>query len=214
GRNDNQVKLRGFRIELGEIETQLLACEEIKAAVVQVTSDNSQIQQLVAYVIVEDQFSGQGVQLQSHFKAALAQMLPEYMIPGIFMFLDLFPQTPNGKLDVQALPQPQSSVDISDYSEPETDTEQQLAQIWSTLLKVDVGMIGQRANFFDMGGHSLLLMRLVGEIKTRFAVELQIRDIFELSTLSAIAGAVDEALIKLGFEPLLGDDDGKEEILI
>ena len=150
---------------------------------------------LVAYVAA---FAGMGAspkQLSAELRDMLELVLPEYMVPAAIMVLDALPVMANGKLDRHGLPAPelaQGEASLAEYVVPATATECALAELWATLLRNDGGQIGLKSNFFDLGGHSLLLMRLVSEIKSRFQVDLSLREVFELSTLGRLAQRVDE----------------------
>ncbi|MBV6325519.1 MupA/Atu3671 family FMN-dependent luciferase-like monooxygenase [Duganella violaceipulchra] len=195
GRIDAQVKLRGFRIEPGEIEAQLLLHPDVKSAacVARPLADGELA--LVAYVAA---FAGMGAspkQLSAELRDMLELVLPEYMVPAAIMVLDALPVMANGKLDRQALPAPalaQGEARMAEYVAPATATERALAELWAALLRSDGARIGLKSNFFDLGGHSLLLMRLVSEIKARFEVDLSLREVFELSTLGRLAQRVDQ----------------------
>ncbi|MES2316844.1 MAG: amino acid adenylation domain-containing protein [Pseudomonadota bacterium] len=188
GRIDNQVKLRGFRIELGEIEARLMQHPHVSAAAVTVREFGANDQRLLAYVAAAGAEHGP---LAEQLKAQLARELPEYMVPSAFVVLDALPQTANGKLDRNALPAPQAAAIGPIRITPSTPTERAMAQLWASLLKVEPAQIGAEANFFDLGGHSLLLMRLAAEIKSRFQVELSIREVFELPSLAQLSERVD-----------------------
>ncbi|MFI5406904.1 MAG: amino acid adenylation domain-containing protein, partial [Nitrososphaerales archaeon] len=154
GRIDNQVKIRGFRIELGEIDAVLTEHPAISQALVIADEDKSGDKRLVAYVVKRDNINL--ATLQSFIK----EKLPDYMVPSVFMFLDLLPLTPNGKIDRNALPKPELVRDINEsFLTPTTATEKQIAEIWQSLLSVNV--ISVNDNFFDLGGHSLLSIKAI-----------------------------------------------------
>lgn len=195
GRIDDQVKLRGFRIELGEIESQLLMHPDLKAAACVARQVEAGDQRLYAYVVPYPGLDMSEKQLSAELRDMLALVLPDYMVPSAIMVLEHMPMTANGKLDRRVLPSPQPEqleMGRAHYVAPETATEQALAAVWAGLLRIDVQKIGAEANFFDLGGHSLLLMRLVGEIKERFGVALVLREAFESPTLRQLAAAVDQ----------------------
>jgi acyl carrier protein len=182
GRVDHQVKIRGFRIELGEIETALAALPNVRAAVVHVHEDASGDRRLVAYVI-----PGDATPTVSELRAALKETLPEYMVPSLFEFLTAFPLTPNGKVDRKALPAPTSSrPELSaDCILPRNAVEQQVAAIWRDVLGVE--RVGVRDNFFDLGGHSLLVVKVHVKLQQAFNREISIVDMFRLPTIEALA---------------------------
>ncbi|MDE1483429.1 amino acid adenylation domain-containing protein [Xenorhabdus bovienii] len=173
GRNDFQVKLRGFRIELGEIEARLVQCHGVREAVVLVREDEPDNKRLVAYLRPLD-----GVELvPAELRQQLAQHLAEYMLPSAFMTLDAFPLTPNGKLDRQALPAPDSSAVVArGYEAPLGEEEITLAQIWQDLLGLE--RVGRHDHFFELGGHSLMAVQLTTRIQTEFLVDIPIASLF------------------------------------
>ncbi|MDE9552069.1 amino acid adenylation domain-containing protein [Xenorhabdus bovienii] len=173
GRNDFQVKLRGFRIELGEIEARLVQCHGVREAVVLVREDEPDNKRLVAYLRPLD-----GVEpVPAELRQQLAQHLAEYMLPSAFMVLDAFPLTPNGKLDRQALPAPDSSAVVArGYEAPIGEDEITLAQIWQDLLGLE--RVGRHDHFFELGGHSLMAVQLTTRIQTEFLVDIPIASLF------------------------------------
>jgi amino acid adenylation domain-containing protein len=189
GRNDEQVKIRGFRIELGEIESALNRCTNVNTCVVVVTGESSE-RQLVGYVTVVGDNADQG-RIAGSLKAQLQQQLPSHLVPSIIIVLASLPLTPNGKVDKAALPKPDSSSIQGDYVAPATETEYSLAQIWSKLLKLKVEEISTTANFFDVGGHSLLAIRLMSEIKRTLEQEINIYQLFEHVSIKSMASILD-----------------------
>ncbi|WP_442316500.1 non-ribosomal peptide synthase/polyketide synthase [Xenorhabdus aichiensis] len=173
GRNDFQIKLRGFRIELGEIETQLMQCHGVREAIVLTREDEPGHKRLIAYVRPQD-----GVELvPAELRQQLAQHLAEYMLPSAFMTLESFPLTPNGKLDRQAFPAPDSSAVVArGYESPQGRIETALAQIWQDLL--ELVRIGRHDHFFELGGHSLMVVQLITRIKAKFLVDIPLTSLF------------------------------------
>ncbi|MGH8076259.1 MAG: amino acid adenylation domain-containing protein, partial [Lysobacter sp.] len=190
GRNDLQVKLRGFRIELGEIESHLLAHHEVReVAVLAQGAEGAQF--LVAYVVpAQDGFDAAALQFE--LKRALTALLPAYMVPQAFVFMTGLPLNANGKLDRERLSQEAFVRPSDDYRAPRTDTERTLAAIWGELM--GLGDISVRANFFELGGQSLVAIRVVNEIVRRLEVELETRYIFEYSTIESLAAYIDNTL--------------------
>ncbi|NQZ10894.1 MAG: amino acid adenylation domain-containing protein, partial [Algicola sp.] len=187
GRVDEQVQIRGFRVELGEVEYQLIQQPQVKSAVVVVDD-----QRLVAFFIgdVIDDMSGELD--QALLCQQLRNNLPEYMIPSVFIAMDEWPLTANGKIDKKALPKPDSTTLAGEYVAPSTDTEKALTQIWAPLLNVDADKISATADFFEMGGHSILVMRLLSNIKQQFLIAIVLAQVFERSRLNALAAFIDE----------------------
>ncbi|SFD15580.1 non-ribosomal peptide synthetase, partial [Pseudoalteromonas denitrificans] len=203
GRADNQVKIRGFRIELGELEAQLSQLELVDSALV-ITKELAGSQQLVGYIKPVTSFGEK--ELTSYVaqtKVSLEQQLPEYMIPNILMVVSEWPLTPNGKIDRNALPAPDGSALQSEYIAPSTEIELILADIWAQLLNINVGSIGITANFFHLGGHSLLTIRLISEISKRFEVEVSIMNIFENAQLKALANIIKQSSDHLARPPII-----------
>ena len=183
GRSDDQIKIRGFRIELGEIESVLMAKSGVKQAVVVARDDARGDKRLVAYAVVDrDQNSG-----MEELRAHLKHQLPDYMLPSALVLLPKIPLTPNGKIDRQALPQPES-VATAAYSAPTTPAEEALANIWGEVLRRE--RISIDDNFFDLGGHSLLATLVVSRIREQFRIELPIRVLFDSPTIRSLAAAV------------------------
>jgi amino acid adenylation domain-containing protein len=188
GRNDFQVKLRGFRIELGEIEARLLQCEGVAEAVVLAHQDGEGGQRLVAYLRPLEGVTPEPVAL----RAQLAESLPEYMVPSAFVTLATFPRTPNGKLDRQALPAPDTAALASrPYEAPQGDLEQEVAGIWQELLNAE--RIGRRDDFFALGGHSLLAVQLVSRLRQSRGVEVALSELFTHPELADFAARLGQA---------------------
>ncbi|MCC6809187.1 MAG: amino acid adenylation domain-containing protein, partial [Deltaproteobacteria bacterium] len=171
GRRDNQVKVRGFRIELGEIEAALH--KHVKEAVVVVHGEGSH-KQLVGYYV--------GDATPQALKDALKQGLPEYMVPGILMPLQALPLTPNGKIDRKALPLPETK---SGDEVPRTELEKRIATVWCKILKRE--SVGVSVSFFDLGGHSLLLLTLHSELEALLETKISVVSLFQNTTVEAQA---------------------------
>ncbi|MEP7342690.1 MAG: amino acid adenylation domain-containing protein [Acidobacteriota bacterium] len=186
GRADQQMKIRGFRIEPAEIEAALSAHPAVRECAVTAHAFPGADNRLVAYVVCES-----AAPATDKLRMYLAERVPGYMIPSIFIFLDALPSTSNGKLDRNALPAPEPSRDGCEieYVAPTTTTERELAQLWSNLLKLE--RVGIHDNFFDAGGHSLLAMQLVSRVRELFSAELPLRAIFEFPTVAGLAENID-----------------------
>jgi acyl carrier protein len=183
GRSDHQVKLRGLRIEVGEVETVLRQSPSVRDAAVVVAGDGTS-RFLVAYVVGKN-----GPPAESDLRRQLADVLPEYLLPAAFLFLDALPTGPNGKFDRKALPAlTQSMAQTADYVPPRNQIEELLTNIWRELLGVD--RVGIHDNFFARGGHSLLAMRVVSAVRDAFSVELPVRRLFETPTIAALAEVI------------------------
>lgn len=194
GRIDHQIKLRGFRIELGEIEAVLLKHPAIKEVIVNLHKTENN-QQLVAYVTGEliDDLSQQ---LKQHLKTHL----PDYMIPSQIIRLDEFPLTPNGKIDRQALPLPDHKLQ-SLYEAPRNNIEQQLTEIWSLIVECE--KISIHDNFFDLGGHSILAIKLLNEIQKNFNQELSLTSLFQNPTIAQLAQQLSQFEVQPSISELL-----------
>ncbi|WP_051898651.1 non-ribosomal peptide synthetase [Sciscionella sediminilitoris] len=186
GRDDKQVKLRGFRIELGEIETVLAAQDSVAAALVTVHEDEAGQRRLAAYVVPPSGVNPDHAGLRS----ALAGALPEYMVPAAITVLGSFPLNSNGKIDHALLPAPEfGSGDRT--GRPVTTDEEILCALFAETL--GLSEVGTEDGFFALGGHSLLVMRLVARIEEVFSVRLPLAEVFTAQTPSAVAVAVREA---------------------
>ena len=181
GRKDFQVKIRGNRVELGEIETALHSHSQIDSVVVVARRSPGNEEKLVAYVVPKNGGSASGDELRDF----LAKSLPDYMVPSAFVMLDKMPLTPNGKINRNALPLPESELSDLLHAPPRTPFEKTLADIWREVLGLDA--ISIRDDFFAQGGHSLIATRLVSQIRERLAVEVPIRAVFEKRTIENLA---------------------------
>ncbi|GAA3649397.1 non-ribosomal peptide synthase/polyketide synthase [Flavivirga jejuensis] len=201
GRTDDQVKIRGYRIELGEIETALLKVADIESCCVIVKEDAQETKQLVGYVVVEGEFDMKAV------KQELKLSLPEYMIPVLWMPLEIMPLTSNGKIDKKALPDLDMSLSLKEsYVAPRNELEKQIAIVWQELL--GVSEIGVHDNFFELGGDSIITIQVVSRM-SRIGYAIQPRDLFEYQTISGltsyIASGIGEIIGEQGF--LTGQSD-------
>ncbi|HKN98357.1 MAG TPA: amino acid adenylation domain-containing protein [Pseudonocardiaceae bacterium] len=178
GRLDEQVKIRGFRVEPGEIEAALLGLPGVAQAAV-VARDG----RLVAYVTgtVPD---------PARLRDALAETLPDYLVPAAFVVLDRLPLTRHGKLDRRALPMPDGRADGTEYVPPRTAAERRLAAIWADVLGVE--RVGAEDNFFGLGGDSILSMRVTSRVRAEFGVDVSPRAVFTTPTLARFAAGLAE----------------------
>ncbi len=186
GRADSQVKLRGFRIELGEIEAVVMEQEGINGAVVLLREDMPGEKHLVAYVLASVSLD------RARLHLALQAKLPAYMLPSVFVQVDAWPLTPNGKIDRSRLPVPSSIPQAHQraYLAPRNEVERQLVQVWEQVLHVHP--IGVTDDFFALGGHSLLAIRLVAQIQQRFGQRLALPQLFEHGTVEKLARILSE----------------------
>jgi hypothetical protein len=196
GRTDNQVKIRGFRIELGEIESVLKQHPAIRNAVVS-TRENTGARELVAYYIQ----SAPGAVTEEGLRNFALERLPNYMAPTGWMEVSEFALTPNGKIDRKKLPE---FIGQSPTNErlvtPRTKYEAEIAERWKSTLRLPE--VGVTDDFFSVGGHSLLAMRLLGGVRTAYNVDVSLASFFEEPTIQALAAHV---------ERLLADHCAKQE---
>jgi natural product biosynthesis luciferase-like monooxygenase protein len=183
GRIDQQVKVRGFRIELEEIEAVLNGYEGVAEAVVVVREGLPGDKRLVAYLVATPQLKQPGEQLE----AFLRQKLPDYMIPSSFVWLDRLPLTSNGKVDRKGLPAVEGGRQRlkSEYVQPKGELEQLIAELWRRALNLD--KVGRGDNFFDLGGHSLLLAQVHGQLSQALNKNLPLIKMLEHPTVSSLA---------------------------
>ncbi|BAZ33696.1 amino acid adenylation domain-containing protein (plasmid) [Cylindrospermum sp. NIES-4074] len=187
GRLDNQVKIRGFRIELGEIEAAIAQHPSVQQTVVTARVDDSPEKRLVAYIVPNPEQTLTPDELRHLIK----KKLPEYMMPSAFVFLNSLPLTPNGKIDRNALPSLNSARPNLEetFVAPRTDIEQQIADIWTYLLKLE--KVGIHDNFFTLGGHSLLATQVMSRIYSTFGLDLSVRILFEAPTIAELADRIE-----------------------
>jgi len=188
GRVDHQVSLRGVRIELGEIETLAAGIEGIKQAVAHVADLNGDEKTLVLYYTAYVD-APEPVMMSATITKHLAQYLPDYMRPSLIQRLEAFPLNPNGKVDRNKLPAPHFTVTIV---EPETDIERSLSDMWKSVLQCDA--ISVTANFFEMGGHSLMATKLATSIRDAFDISLPLTVLFESPSIRQCAHFIEHAL--------------------
>jgi thioesterase domain-containing protein/acyl carrier protein len=186
GRIDYQVKIRGYRIELGEIEAALKEQPEIKQAVVIAREDKPGDKRLVAYIVL----TASTVPTTFELSTRLKRQLPDYMVPTVYVFLDQIPISTNGKIDRKALPLPTETQTLhaDTYIAPRTDLEKMLAGIWAEILEVE--QVGLDDDFFDLGGHSLVGVRLLAKIKKTYQVNLELAVLFEARTVRQFAEVI------------------------
>jgi len=186
GRSDHQVKIRGFRVELGEIEAVLKSHPGLADAIVIAREDRPGEKRLAAYVVARQENK---VPLEE-LRRVIREKLPEYMIPACFVFLPKLPQTPNGKVDRQALPKPQEEERDANttMAAPRTELEQLIAAIWSEVLELK--SISATENFFELGGHSLLAIQVISRLRASLKVELPLSCLFEAPTMQELAAGL------------------------
>jgi len=186
GRMDDQVKIRGYRIELGEIESVLKQHSGIKDAVVLARDDKSDESELVCYSVP----MAEQAPTINEIKNYLRQKLPDYMVPSTIVLLDALPMTTSHKIDRTRLPDPEQKRSdlVGTYIAPQTPLEKVLAGIWTEVM--DVEKIGTQDNFFDLGGHSLLLLQVISRIHDVFGIEISPKYLFENPTVADLAALI------------------------
>ncbi|MDF5731043.1 MAG: amino acid adenylation domain-containing protein [Rhizonema sp. PD38] len=200
GRIDHQVKIHGFRIELSEVETVLIQHKNVKKAIVIAKKNVSGDKYLVAYIVsnVETQ------NFASLLRNFLKEKLPEYMVPKAFVVLDSLPLNKSGKVDRWALTEldsPASRLTDKTFIAPRTATESTLAKIWAEVLNVE--RVGIYDNFFDLGGNSLLTVRLMKQIHKQFESELPLSSLFLNPTIESLATSLSSKADSLPWSPLV-----------
>ncbi|WP_414859085.1 phosphopantetheine-binding protein [Nostoc sp. KVJ3] len=180
GRVDRQVKIRGFRIELGEIETILSQHPQVQQAVV-VVRESDRNKSLVAYLVSKQTLN------VSELQRFLREKLPEYMMPSTFIMLKALPLTSNGKVNHNALPESNGDRPelAATYEPPQTEVEQTIVNIWEQMLHVE--KVGIHDNFFDIGGHSLLLVQVHAKLREVFPTDISVLNLFEYPTINSLA---------------------------
>jgi malonyl CoA-acyl carrier protein transacylase/aryl carrier-like protein len=183
GRVDHQVKVRGFRIELNEIESALLAHEAVREAVV-VVREEAGSKRLVGYVVAAADGQADEVALVTELRRSLQEQLPGYMVPSTLMVLESLPLTATGKVDRKGLPAP-TDLTKARYVAPRSEFERTLCELWQELLKLE--RVGIEDNFFDLGGHSLLVISLRAKILEATGVSVAVVDLYANPTIASFA---------------------------
>jgi amino acid adenylation domain-containing protein len=182
-RADTQVKVRGYRIELAEIESLLEHAPSVSQAVVVVREDARGDKCLAAYIV-----SAGGSLNRAELRASLREKLPGYMVPTTLTVLQAMPMTPNGKVDRKALAREQPDVDARPLRAPEDAVQRTIARIWQEVL--GISSVGVDDNFFDLGGHSLLILQVHARLRETFVTDLNVAEMFQFSTVETLAARV------------------------
>ncbi|MBE9228019.1 non-ribosomal peptide synthase/polyketide synthase [Phormidium sp. LEGE 05292] len=188
GRIDNQVKVRGFRVELGEIEAVLSQHDDVQLCCVIAREDTPGDKNLVAYIVSQKEMTPTNNELRQFLKTKLS----EYMIPNAFVFLKALPLTTNSKIDRRALPAPSSTSNSDRFVAPRNHLELQLTQLWLKILKID--KVGVQDNFFDLGGHSLVALYLMAQIKQQFGKDISLATFLQNPSIEQLATIVQKDL--------------------
>ncbi|XOV80918.1 MAG: condensation domain-containing protein [Aestuariibacter sp.] len=187
GREDQQIKIWGYRVELSEVESAVNDCPLVKAAVVKAVSENN-VQHLVAYVVWHSEKQHK-LDSETILNGFLADRLAHYKLPHMIVSLDKMPITTNGKINRKALPDVSGSL-TPGYVPCETATELSIAEMWVDILGVT--QVGKEDNFFNLGGNSLLLTRLLSQLHHKFAVKLQFKTFYRFHSLALLAQHIDD----------------------
>ncbi|MEA2172503.1 MAG: hypothetical protein QOD00_95, partial [Blastocatellia bacterium] len=171
GRMDKQLKIRGFRIEPGEIENMLVQHEAVRESVVLARDQGKDDKRLVAYLVMNED----SLMTAGELRGYLRERLPPHMVPSSFVILKELPLLPNGKLDTDALPEPDATdAESVAYLAPRTEAEQAIAEVWREALRIE--RVGVDDNFFDLGGHSILMLRVHSRLREIFQLDISILD--------------------------------------
>ncbi|MFH1455221.1 MAG: non-ribosomal peptide synthetase [bacterium] len=195
GRVDNQVKIRGFRVEIGEIEAVLSQHPNVRECVVGVKKDFLNQNRLVAYIVTDSKnefkFDQTTIQVEPVWHAFLSKKLPDYMIPSTFVLMSDLPLTPTGKIDRRSLPEPSTKRPkiSTQFVAPKSGTEIKISGIWKEVLQIED--VGIDDNFFDLGGHSLLVTHVFKKIADSFVSNFSIIDLFQYPTIRLLAHYLD-----------------------
>lgn len=193
GRIDFQVKIRGFRIELGEIENKLMLFNNINEAVVLARKDSHGNDFLCGYFVSDNKLNIYDI------KEHLQKTLPEYMVPAFFIQLDKMPLTQSGKTDRRALPEPTiNSYNEKEYVAPRDQVEIKLALIWEDVLNIE--KIGVNDSFYNLGGHSILMMQIIARISNEFKINIRFNDFIKLKTIAKLSKFISENKTQTGRE--------------
>jgi acyl carrier protein len=185
GRADQQVKVRGFRIELGEVEAALARHPAVREAIVLARGEGDD-KRLVAWLTSTGERPA-ARELREHLRG----VLPDFMVPSAFTWLDALPLTPNGKVDRRALPDPAAPAAAAVPTPPRTPTEEVIAEIWAEVLGIET--VGVEDDFFLLGGHSLRATQVLARIARVLEMEIPLRVFFETPTVAGLAAYVEAA---------------------
>ena len=192
GRADDQIKIRGYRIEPGEVQTVLAEHPTVHEALVLAHEVSPGDKRLVAYCVP---VAGTDLAHEDELAKHCREQLPEQMVPLLYVGMERIPLNENGKVNRRALPAPDApNAGDQELVAPRTPTEERVAEVWASLLGVAEDTIGVHHNFFRLGGHSILAVRLNSRLQEEFDVALPLRVIFEKPTVAQLADAVEEEI--------------------
>lgn len=188
GRKDNQIKIRGFRVEPEEVEKNINQFNAVQESAVTVLKDDDGINKLIAFLVIKEKSS-----FSIHaLRRLLIDRLPSFMIPSVFLSVQNLPRTNNGKIARKELTNFMSAADRLPEGKPipvETQTQKNLAKIFENVLNLKI--VGLSDNFFSLGGHSLLVIRLVAQVDKTFKIRLSFSDVFENPTIARLADLIE-----------------------
>lgn len=183
GRNDLQVKIRGYRVELGEIEAQMTAAPGVRDVAILARDDTAGVRRLVAYLTADAEAAISPAVLRAH----AASRLPDYMVPSAYVVLENMPLTANGKIDRRALPAPDDNAFVThEYEQPQGAAEVMLADVWQETL--GLARVGRQDDFFELGGDSMQVMKLIGRLSEVFSVDFPFAAVFQYPTFAEMIG--------------------------
>ncbi|HEV8083743.1 MAG TPA: amino acid adenylation domain-containing protein, partial [Chitinophagaceae bacterium] len=186
GRKDEQIKIRGYRIEPGEIEGVIRESGLVKEALVLAKKDSTGNDLLIGYIVTDEAINKEAI------KNYLKDRLPEYMIPAIWVELESLPQTPNGKIDKNALPELDNSKILNaGYIAPRNEAESMLAKIWEDVLNIE--KVGINNNFFELGGYSLIILKLVSKVR-KLGLKIEVKDFSKYQTIEQQSNFISTSL--------------------
>ncbi|TQV77360.1 amino acid adenylation domain-containing protein [Aliikangiella marina] len=192
GRIDNQIKVRGFRVELSEITYNLLCHNSIEQCVTVCRKSNLNENVIISYITSSEYAEFSNDKIQDVLNDYLSHKLPQYMIPAYFVLLERLPVNHNGKIDLKNLPQPDITANKSYiFERPKNELEREILKVWSKLLKLEESQVSITADFFSLGGHSLLTTRLISQLRELFGLELSVQNIFQNPTIKKIATIIE-----------------------
>ena len=192
GRNDKQYKIRGNRVELGEIVHELDNLDVIDGHYLKVEEDQEGHHSLTLFVKASPNWHGSSAAVAENVRELLLAKLPSYAIPELILAVKDWPLTTSGKIDASALPSWQDTLSVQNILPPSTETESQLVMLWSQLLDLAPEKISTTANFFTLGGHSLLITKLVALIRTNLQKSCEVKNVFQAPVLVELAKVLDK----------------------
>lgn len=212
GRVDEQVKLRGFRIEVAEINALICTHEAVELSYTCVLNSENNEARLTSYLVTEALPEAELREVLFSLKASLRQQLPDYMQPVDYIFVTELPLTVNGKVDVAALPGAEKALADSHFRAPKTEVEKTVIEIWSEVLGIPADRIGLDDNFFSLGGHSLLVVKVLATIREKIYADFNPTQLFDRLTVADLATALNAAMAQNSVAQALSTVKEAEEL--